>query len=129
MKIERTGIILNTKNHHECVKFYQELFNLPVLFEKSEGDFALCCLAFGESYIMVETGGIAVTKGKSIHQSPIKIRFNVADIDAALKHLVDNGVNAKIEYYGWGSTINLHDPDGNRIGIRDESKFIEDVEK
>ena len=125
MEIARTGIILNVGKYDECVKFYRDIFKLPVMFEKTDGNFKLTCLEFGSSYLMIETGGYANPAEKSINQNPSKIRFNVNDIEVALITIQAHGIKANIESNTWGNTINIHDPDGNRVGIRDESTFIE----
>ena len=127
MKIVRKGIILNTERYVACVAFYREVLGLRYLFEKSENGFSLTCLEFGDSYLMIETEGKAVPEGKSIEQSPAKLRFHVDDIAEAKDYLMAKGIEAEIEEYEWGSTINLFDPDGNRIGIRDESGFARDL--
>ena len=129
MKIKRTGLILNTENYKACVNFYKEIFNLPILFQKSDSDFALTCFEFGSSYLMVETGGFGESNGKSLQNSPIKIRFNVENCDSTLEYLNKKGINAKIERFDWGSNINIFDPDGNRIGLRDEKMFVNDISK
>ena len=129
MKIKRTGLILYTENYKACVKFYKEVFKLPILFQKSDDDFALTCFEFGGSYLMVETGGVANPKGKSIRNSSIKIRFNVENCDSTLQYLKNKGINAKITRFDWGSNINTFDPDGNRIGIRDEKMFVNDIKE
>lgn len=123
MEIARTGIILCTERYDECVAFYRDLFDLPVLHEKQQGNFRLTCLNFQGSYLMIETEGVASEVEKTVQQNPSKIRFNVTDIQAALKKIRDFGIAAKIESYEWGQTINITDPDGNRVGIRDESSF------
>ena len=124
MDIARTGIILNTEKFDECVAFYRDIFGLKVLFEESHGDFRLTCFDFGGCYLMVETEGHAKPEGKSIRESPAKLRFNVPDIHATAQALRDSGIDAEIIESDWGSTINIYDPDGNRIGIRDEEGFV-----
>jgi hypothetical protein len=57
----------------------------------------------------------------------MKLRLNVPVIDVALSSLQDKGINAQIVKNSWGSTINIFDPDGNRIGIRDEDTFLKQV--
>jgi lactoylglutathione lyase len=125
MKIQRTGIILNTEKYDECVAFYRGLFDLPVMFGIIEDDFRLTCLEFGGCYLMIETGGTAKPTGKSISENATKIRFNVKDIESALRKVKAFGLDAEITEYGWGSTIDIYDPDGNRVGIRDEFGFRE----
>ena len=127
MNIVRTGIILNTERYVECVDFYRHVFNLSTMYTKRDDDgFELTCFDFGGAYLMVETGGVAKNGEKSIEESPAKLRFNVSNIDDALHTLQAYGVEATIERYSWGNTINIFDPDGNRIGIRDEATFSAD---
>lgn len=123
IKIKRTGIILNTKHFDKCVAFYHDLFDLPVMFEKRDGGFRLTCLQFGASYLMIETEGVANPAGKSVAENATKIRFNVEDIQQALEDLKAYGIDAEVVTTDWGSTINIVDPDGNRVGIRDEASF------
>ena len=124
MNIVRTGIILNTEQYEACVDFYQKVFNLKIMHTKNDSDgFALTCFEFGGSYLMVETGGVAADGEKDIATSPAKLRFNVSDIEKALDSIQAHGIDAHIERYDWGSTINICDPDGNRVGIRDEASF------
>jgi len=129
MKFARTGVILNTENFEDCVSFYRDVFKLKQIYEECEGDFRLCCLDFGGSYLMIETGGVAKSDGKAVSECATKLRFNVDDIDLALESLTQYGIKAEINRNDWGSTINLHDPDGNRIGIRDEMTFIHQIQK
>ena len=123
MNILRTGIILNVEKFDECVSFYRDLFDLEVMFEERSAAFRLTCLEFGGSYLMIETDGFAKPEGKSLRENASKLRFNVADLDSALKKIRARGIDAEISRNDWGSTINLFDPDGNRVGVRDEETF------
>jgi lactoylglutathione lyase len=127
MEISRTGIILNTEKFDECVAFYRDLFDLEILFEEQHGAFRLTCFDFQGSYLMIETGGVANPAGKSISESATKFRFNVENIDRVLITVKNFGLDAEISRNEWGSTINIHDPDGNRIGIRDEPTFLQQI--
>jgi len=123
MNIVRTGIILNTEKYDDCVSFYKNLFGLRVLFQQKHGDFRLTCFEFDSSYLMVETDGFAKPEGKTIRENSTKLRFNVSSIEDALQTIEAFGIEAKVIKNQWGSTINIYDPDGNRVGIRDESTF------
>ena len=123
MEIARTGIILNTEHYDDCVAFYSELFGLPVLFRQQYGDFRLTCFEFNGSYLMVETGGLAKPSGKSTSESAAKLRFNVTNLEDALRKITDYGIQTEINKHDWGMTIDIFDPDGNRVGIRDETSF------
>ena len=123
MKVERYGIILNTENYEECVRFYREVFDLKLMFQLDDQDSRLTCLELGETYLMIEGEGVAGTGEKSVTQCPSKLRFNVEDIEAARDRLKEFGIAAEVNRFNWGATINICDPDGNRIGIRDEPGF------
>lgn len=123
MNIVRTGVILNTENYEECVSFYKNLFGLRILFQDHRKDYQITCFEYGASYLMLETDGFAKPEGKTPKEDPAKLRFNVSDIDEALQTVRAYGVEAEITANDWGSTINIYDPDGNRIGIRDEEMF------
>lgn len=116
--IARYGIILNTEHYLECVAFYRGLFGLRQLFERDEGGFKLACLEFGHGYLMVEQGGKAKKGVKSLEEGSFKLRFNVDDLDEALRKITSWGIQATIAEHAWGRTINISDPDGNRVGIR-----------
>lgn len=123
MNIVRTGVILNTANYEACVSFYRDLFGLRILFQDEDQAFRLTCLEFGGSYLMVETDGVASPDGKTAEEDPAKLRINVSDIAEALETVRAYGINAEIVANDWGCTIDIHDPDGNRVGIRDEATF------
>ena len=123
MKIARTGIILNTEKYEECVSFYRDLFNLKIIYTEGNQIDGITCFDFFGSYLMVETGGYSNPIGKSKKENSTKLRINVEDIEKSLIDIKAFGIDAKIIKNDWGSTINIFDPDGNRIGIRDEQSF------
>lgn len=125
--IARYGIILNTENFEECVAFYRDLFGLRQLFEKKEGGFKLACLEYGNGYLMVEQGGKAKNGVKSPKEGSFKLRFNVEDLEEALAEIRAWGIQAEIQESSWGRTINISDPDGNRVGVRDEAGFVHQI--
>ncbi|MAM88783.1 MAG: glyoxalase [unclassified Hahellaceae] len=126
--VARHGIILNTENYPACVTFFRDLFGLPVLFDRTDDGVQLTCFEYGNGYLMVEQGGKAKSGVKSAIESSFKLRFNVRDIEAALAELLAWGIEASITENAWGRTINISDPDGNRIGIRDEAGFTSQVD-
>ena len=123
MEISRTGVILNVEKFDECVNFYRSLFGFKVMFKEQYEDFKLTCLEFGNSYLMIESDGVAKPEGKTFLESATKLRINVADIEDALEKIRAYGIEAEIIRNDWGSTINIYDPDGNRVGVRDEETF------
>lgn len=122
--IARYGLILNTERFEECVAFYRDLFGLRQLFEKNEDGFRLICLEYGDGYLMIEQGGKAKNGVKSPEEGSVKLRFNVEDLDEALAEIRAWGILAAITESAWGRTINISDPDGNRVGVRDEAGFV-----
>ena len=83
MKLTRSGIILCTERYEACVDFYRRVLELPDLFSLDDEHSMLTCLDMGGNYLMIETGGTAIPGGRPIEQSPVKLRFNVHDVEAA----------------------------------------------
>jgi|TARA_R110000851_G_C13078906_1_gene565622 lactoylglutathione lyase len=125
--IARYGIILNTENFETCVAFYRDLFGLRQLFEKDEDGFRLTCLEYGDGYLMVEQGGKVKDGVKLPEKGSFKLRFNVKDLEEALAEIRAWGIDADITENPWGRTINISDPDGNRVGVRDEAGFVRQI--
>lgn len=44
------GFFLYVEPYIECVSFYRDVLDLPILFDTDE----LTCFGFGESYLMIE---------------------------------------------------------------------------
>ena len=124
MDLKRTGVIVFTEQYEQCVDFYRRIVGLPEMFSLDDEHSTLTCLDMGGSYLMVETGGTAMPGGRSIEQSPFKLRFNVADVDAAARLLEARGVHVVIRREAWGTVGDFVDPDGNRCSLRDEGSFL-----
>ncbi len=124
MNLTRSGIILCTERYEACVDFYRRILELPDLFSLDDEHSTLTCLDMGGSYLMIETGGTAIPVGRPIEQSPVKLRFNVPDVEAAASVLEAHGVRVCIRRETWGTVGDFIDPDGNRCSLRDESSFI-----
>ncbi len=123
MKIENYGLILNVEKFDECVAFYQDVFHLKEMFSRIDGDFRLKCLEYGDAYLMIETGGVSQGQSKNLEQCPTKLRFNVESVMEAKNYLSGHGIEAEILENDWGAIININDPDGNPISIRDQAGF------
>lgn len=121
--IARYGIILNSENFDECVAFYRDLFGLRELFKRDEDGYRLTCLEYGDGYLMIEQGGKAKSGIKSPEEGSFKLRFNVENMEETLAEIRAWGIDAVITENAWGRTINISDPDGNRVGVRDEAGF------
>ena len=123
MAFTRTGIILFTKQYEACVAFYSETVGLPVLFVADEPGSHLTCCDFGGAYLMIEVDGPPPAAEKTLAQNPTKLRFNVADVEAAAQELETKGVGVRRATYGWGTVADFTDPDGNLCQLRDEASF------
>ena len=108
------GIILGTERVDECVKFYRDVLELPVWYEKP----GLVCLRFGNGYLMIETGGMARDKRKPNSENSTMLRFNVTDVEAAAKLLEARHVSVEVKHYSWGTVGTFHDPDGNACELK-----------
>ncbi len=121
MKFERTGVILCTEKYDECVAFYSEVLNLPVIESLDDEHSKLTVLRFGEdTYLMVETGGKAVPSGKDLIQNPVWLRFNVKSVEDAAAELLDKDIDVQIRKEVWGTVGDFRDPDGNMCSFREE---------
>lgn len=124
MKYTRTGLILCTEKYDECVAFYTDMLELPIMHSFDNDVSKLTCFDMGSgNYLMVETGGTAVSGGKTLAQNPIYLRFNVEDVEAAAAELNAKGMNVEVNKAAWGTTASFTDPDGNYCSLRDEATF------
>jgi lactoylglutathione lyase len=108
------GIILETERFEDCVKFYRDVLELPLWYEKH----GLVCLRFGAGYLMIETGGAARDVRKPSNENPTTLRFNVTDVEAAAKHLRDHNVAVEVTVFSWGTVGTFVDPDGNACDLK-----------
>lgn len=114
LEIVSYGLVLRTERFDACVAFYSEVVGLTVRFQK-EG---LVCFRFGDGYLMVETGGRAKDGPKPAGQNPVKLRFNVPDVDAAAETLRSRGADVTVERFDWGVRGEFLDPDGNICALK-----------
>ncbi|MEM7119538.1 MAG: VOC family protein [Chloroflexota bacterium] len=124
MNYTRTGMVFCTSNYEACVRFYTEVMALPVMFSLDNEYSKLTCVAMAGNYLMIETGGTSVPEGKTLAQNPIWLRFNVDDVETAVKELAAKGVSVDYQKAPWGATASFLDPDGNRCQLREESTFL-----
>ena len=116
------GIILGTENYDACLRFYRDVLDLPVWFDKGH----LCCLRFGDGYLMIETGGVAVEGRKTTASNPTMLRFNVEDVEATARALRAKGVDVTVRAFDWGVVGTFHDPDGNPCELKNaDDPFFE----
>ena len=121
MKYERTGLILCTEKYDECVAFYSDVLDLPITGALDDEHSKLTVLSLGvNTYLMIETGGIAISFGKNATQNPVWLRFNVKSVDDSAQELLEKGVEVKIRREIWGTVGEFLDPDGNICSLREE---------
>ncbi len=116
LEVQTFGIILGTERYDDCLTFYRDTMGLPVWYDKGH----LCCLRFGEGYLMIEHGGHASASGRKPNSAnPTMLRFNVADVLAAAETLRARGVDVEVKTYDWGTVGTFLDPDGNACELKD----------
>jgi len=119
---EHFEIILGTERYDECLEFYRDILELPVWFEKD----GLCCLRFGASYLMIESGGFARNHRKSNTENPTMLRFNVRDVEAVANSLRNRGIEIELRTFDWGIVGTFIDPDGNACELKNaDDPFFE----
>ncbi len=123
MNITQSGIILNTKNYHKCIEFYGNILGLKTLFEIDRPNEQITTFSLGDTYLMVEPGGISHDGVKPKETCPTKFRFNVPDVQSECDVLRAKGVEMKVVHHDWGTTAEFSDPDGNRCALRSDQGF------
>lgn len=124
MKFARSGVILCTENYRQCVSFYTEVLDLPVMFSLDNEHSQLTCCDLGKgNYLMIEQGGKAVPGRKTYAENPVWLRFNVDDVARSVAQLSNKGVEVNLRQEVWGTVADFCDPDGNVCSLRDEKSF------
>ncbi|WP_299508585.1 VOC family protein [uncultured Roseobacter sp.] len=125
MKYTMAGIILFTENYEECVEFYGSALGLETLHKIDRPGERLTTFLLGDTYLMVESGGVSSASSKTIEQNPTKLRFNVSDVLETSSVLRGNGIDVHIFEHTWGVTAEFTDPDGNLCALRSDEGFGE----
>ncbi|GAB5436590.1 VOC family protein [Falsiruegeria mediterranea] len=123
MNFTTAGVILFTQNYEACVDFYGHLLGLEMLHRIDRPGERLTTFKLGDTYLMVETGGVSSDQPKTVAQNPTKLRFNVRDVAATAKELKTRGITAMIHQHSWGTTAEFTDPDGNPCALRSHDGF------
>jgi lactoylglutathione lyase len=123
MKFTKAGIILFTEKYEECVNFYGKVLGLKTLHEIDRPGERLTTFSLGDTYLMVESGGVACASSKTAQTCPTKFRFNVSDVEATCNELRSRNLDTEIVVHSWGMTAEFCDPDGNRCALRTDKGF------
>ncbi len=123
MNFTKAGIILFTQKYEECVDFYGRILELEFLHRIDRPGERLTTFLLGDTYLMVETGGVAHDGVKPVEKSPVKFRFNVPDVKSTADELRNKGISVKVIDHTWGTTAEFSDPDGNRCALRSNDGF------
>ena len=125
MKIERIGVILYVKAYQECVRFYTEILNLPILFQNEE----LTSFDLFGTYLMVEKEDrSAYLEDNSENRNYSCLRINVADVKGISEVLKKQNIQVDYQEHAWGKVAKFKDPDGNLIAFKDEESFVKQIE-
>lgn len=122
MKVDFPGIILFVEDYPACRKFYGETLSLVVVTEKTWDGGGLTAFAWGDTYLMIESGGKrqAESAGDSSYSGglPFILRLDVNDLAAAVAHLEAAGVKLERGSYPWGEIAVFFDPNGTRLELK-----------
>lgn len=125
MRYTRHGFVLPVADYARGVAFYRDILELPVLFQVDRPDSLLTGFDLAGAYLLVEPGGVAKTPETFPDDAQVRLRFNVADLDAAIAELRGKGVSVARLDHSWGSVGLFRDPDGNLCQLRGEAGFGE----
>ncbi len=126
INIIRTGHILYVNNYCDCVDFYKDKLQLPILFQQEQ----LTCFDFYGTYLMIEQED---RKDYLQLKKPQKnfscIRINVSDVQQVAILLSAKNINVDYNEYPWGKTAKFYDPDGNLLAFKDEEGFLKQLQE
>ena len=123
MKLDRTGIILYTLNYKFCVDFYENILNLPKMFENEN----LTCFEFGNAYLMVELDDEYKEVETKIERLKTCLRLNVPNVKEIAENLISKNVKVDYQEHSWGTIAKFKDPDGNLCAFKDSEKFEKQI--
>ncbi|MFK7781046.1 VOC family protein [Psychroserpens sp.] len=125
MDIKRTGLILYVKKYVQCIVFYKEILNLPILFQNKE----LTCFDFFGTYLMVEIEDrLEYLNNDPKSRNYSCIRINVRDVKQYSDRLKSQNISVDYQEHSWGTIAKFKDPDGNLIAFKDEDSFAKQIE-
>lgn len=112
MKIDETGFLIRTENYKESVRFYSEILELPIRYQKED----LTNFKFGDAYLLLEKAWEPTPKEiRERENPPFILRINVEDVMAADQKVKSKGIQTRISFNDWGDTSNFRDPGGNLV--------------
>ena len=123
MTFDRTGLILYTLDYPACVTFYQDVLELPVVFEAEN----LTCFRFGESYLMVELDDEHDGTTPEPERLKTCLRMNVPNVKLLTDKLTAKGIEVDYQEHAWGTVAKFFDPDGNLCAFKDSEKFEQQI--
>jgi len=117
LSIGRTNTILYCSRWAETVAFYRDRLRLPATFENEWFvEFELAA----PSYLSVADQARA-TIGPN-HGAGLTLSWEVVDVEAARSTLIEAGLQLGAIGARWGAaTLDLYDPEGNRIELWSQS--------
>lgn len=68
---------------------------------------------------MIENGGYSSHEPKSRAQNPTCLRLDLLDFAQEVDALLGRGVHVDVHAFNWGTVGVLHDPEGNRIELKE----------
>lgn len=122
MMFSRTGFILYVTEYLECVAFYRDLLELPVLFETP----ALTCFEFGSSYLMVEQDDEDPLPAIPRSHTTC-LRMNVENVRTQADRIAAQGIKVDYREHAWGTIAKFADPAGNLCAFKDDARFEQQV--
>ena len=123
MNFDRTGIILYTINYQKCVRFYQNILELNVLFKTN----TLTSFEFGSAYLMVEIEDENLPESCENNRTRMCLRMNVSNVKDYVRILENNHIEVDYQEHEWGTIAKFLDPDGNLCAFKDTDKFERQV--
>lgn len=115
MNLKGNGILLFVNNYQECVEFYRDQLELPVIFSEEN---VLTTFDFGGAYLMVEPFNI-LNINEQKQNNCTYLRFDVDNdkFEEAVEFLSSKQIQTTVNNFDWGKTAAFTDPDGTKCEI------------
>ena len=126
IQVKRIGHILYVKNYKQCIRFYETILELAILFQNS----TLTCFEFYGAYLMIEKEDREAYLNTTCNNKSFScIRMNVSNIKEVSQNLQEKNIIVDYNEFDWGVTAKFYDPDGNLIALKDEEGFLKQIER
>lgn len=115
MNLKGNGILLFVTNYQQCIQFYRDKLQLPVIFAE---DGILTAFEFGGAYLMVEPfSTLNIDRQKQNNCTYLRFDVDNDKFEDTVESLKAKQIQTTVNRFEWGKTATFFDPDGTTCEI------------